>query len=396
MNQKIIRGALLVAGTTVGAGMLGIPLITAQAGFWPAVCVTLLAWAIMYSTGLLYLEATLWMPVGSNLLSMSRRFLGKKGRLFSGTMFLFLYYCLLVAYFAAGSPMLSYGIGKLFGTRFSSGQGNLIFGLIFAFIVGLGAHWIDRVNIVLTTGLVLSYCMLLGIGAPEVRIEQLSGSNWGFSLFAMPVLFSAFGYHNILPSLVTYFGKDVRSLKQSILVGTLMALVIYLLWQWIVMGIIPKKEIFAALEAGRPVTAALKGLTGKMWIFWIGQMFAFFALITSLLGVAFSMVDFLADGMKVQRTGIRRMGLSALTFAPPLVLATVYPSIFDKALGVAGGFGEGILNGAIPILLVWVGRYRKSLTPSVTDGSSKKGYLLFLMAMIVLVMLLEGVVLFRK
>ncbi len=389
MFKKILSGSLLIAGTTVGAGMLGIPLLTAKAGFWPAMGITVLAWAIMLCTGLLFMEATLWMPVGSNLLSMTRRFLGKRWRWFTGAMFLFLYYCLLVAYFAAGGPMLKGGLEQIFGFALSGVAGYSLFGILFAVIVGLGAKTIDRANIVLITGLVCSYILLIALGVPKVETEKFTTLDWPAAFFAMPILFSAFGYHNIIPSLCTYFKKDKRSLKLSIVIGTLIALVIYLIWQWLVIGIIPQEEMTAALLAGKPVTAALQHSTSNVWIFRMGQAFAFFAIVTSLLGVSFSMVDFLADGMKIDRYGWRRILLCFLTFFPPFVLVSIYPQIFDQALGIAGGIGEAILNGLIPIALVWVGFFHKGLKPTQMGWGMSRLALLFIACIIVLVMAIE-------
>ena len=94
---RVISGTFLIAGTMIGAGMLGLPLVTGVAGFFPGILITLAVWFFMYCTGLLFLEVTLWMPDGSNVLSISGRFFGKGGRLLSGGMFIFLYYCLMIA-----------------------------------------------------------------------------------------------------------------------------------------------------------------------------------------------------------------------------------------------------------------------------------------------------------
>ena len=124
MNQeksffRMISGTFLIAGTMIGAGMLGIPLVTGASRFLPGILITILVWFFMYCTGLLFLEVTLWMKDGSNVLSMSQRFFGKWGRWLSGGMFVFLYYCLMVAYFAAGSPLLGDAFSH-FGLSFLS------------------------------------------------------------------------------------------------------------------------------------------------------------------------------------------------------------------------------------------------------------------------------------
>ncbi|GAB4184835.1 MAG: aromatic amino acid transport family protein [Simkaniaceae bacterium] len=360
--SHVISGTFLISGTAIGAGMLGIPLVTSQAGFFPAIFITAVVWIFMMLTGLLFLEATLWLPDGSNILSITRKFLGKKGQAFSGGMFIFLYYCLMVAYFAAGAPMLANAFEALTSVHLTGWNVYLLFGVVFGSIVAIGPKSIDRVNVIITFAMVLSWILLIGVAGPEVEQKRLMEFHFSPMFFAAPILFSAFGYHNVIPSLCSYLNRNVKVLRLSIICGTLLPFLIYFLWQWLIIGSLPPSEITAVLHKGKPVTEALESLTGKPWIALIGKFFAFFALVTSVLGVAFSMVDFLGDGMRMSRKGLSRFLLTILTFFPPFVLAAINPYIFDTALGVAGGFGEAYLNGLLPVLLVWIGVYRRNLT----------------------------------
>ena len=361
MFNKAMSGTLLIAGTTIGAGMLGIPLLTAKAGFFPAMTITIGVWLFMLATGLLFLEATLWMHEGSNVLSMSRRFLGRSGKAAAGGMFLFLYYCLMVAYFAAGSPIFTSFLEKVFGFVLEGVWGYLVYGVLFAAIVALGLKIIDRINYLLMAAMFLAYFLLLGAGTAEVSADRFKTMHWFEMIFAAPVLFSSFGFHNIIPSLVTYFDRNVRVLRRSIFFGTSIALIVFLAWQWLIIGAVAPGAIEEALEKGMPATAALQSLTGNPVVMKLGQFFAFFAIITSMLGVAFSMVDFLGDGLKIRATGNKRIILCVAVFLPPLVLSALDPTIFVGALGFAGGFGEAFLNGLLPVALVWVGRYSRKL-----------------------------------
>jgi len=355
--SRILSGTFLIAGTMVGAGMLGIPLVTGVAGFVPGIVITLFVWLFMYATGLLFLEVTLWMPDGSNVLSISGRFFGKSGRYFSGGMFVFLYYCLMVAYFAAGAPLLADAF-RVIGLSFSGWEGFLVFGIIFGAIVAIGPKSIDRVNIIMSVAMIGSWLVLIGSGGSEVKMEQLTYTNWSAMLFAMPVLFSAFGFHNVIPSLCSYLKRDRRALRISIFWGSFLPLLVYIVWQWLIIGAIPGTVITETLKAGTPVTSAFQSITGEAYFVAIGRFFAFFAIVTSILGVAFSMVDFLGDGFRIpHRKGWKRIGLTVLTFAPPFILATLNPGIFNTALGVAGGFGEAFLNGLLPVGLMWAGKY---------------------------------------
>jgi len=385
MFNKTLSGTLMIAGITTGAGMLGIPLVTAQAGFFPAIAITVAVWFFMVATGLLFLEATLWMDDGANVLSMSERFLGKGGKWVAGAVYLFLYYCLMVAYFSVGAPIFAAYMGLDAG-HFE----YLSFGILFGAIVVFGIRAVDRLNYILMIAMLLSYFALIGVGAPQVFKENLVSKNWGQVIFAAPILFSAFGFHNIIPSLTTYFERDVKILRRSIIFGTLIPLTIYLVWQWLLIGVVPISSIDLALSQGKPATAALQSLVGSPWIQRFGQFFAFFAVITSMLGVAFSLLDFLADGFKVKpvKYGVRFL-LSLLVFLPPCILSIVDPSIFVKAIGFAGGFGEAFLNGLLPVALVWIGRYKLKLTLQC-QLLGNRWILGTLFALGTLVMLLEG------
>lgn len=362
MFGKIISGSLLICGTTIGAGMLGIPLVTAAAGFGPGLLATCLVWLFMLATGFLFLEATLWMSEGSNLLSMSYRLLGARGRALAGVFFVFLYYSLMIAYFSAGAPILGGALTSLSGITLPPTFVSLIFGLIFGVVVAISPKSIDRTNVILSVAMVMMWLGLIGVGSQEVEMVRLKKSQWGAFSLTFPVLFGAFGFHNVIPSLCFYLKKDVKILKLCMIIGTIIPLIVYIVWQWLIIGSIPSESIAETLKQGLPVTQALRAVTGCPSVLWLGNAFAFFAIVTSILGVSFSMVDFLGDGLKIQkRSGVNRVILTLITYVPPFFFAAINPYIFDTALGIAGGLGEALLNGLLPVGLVWAGRYQMNL-----------------------------------
>ncbi len=382
--RKVISGTALIAGTTIGAGMLGIPLVTALAGFVPAFIATLSVWAFMVLTGLLYVEVALSLPAGANIFTMAGSYLGLRGKIAAAGMFLFLYYCLLVAYISGGAPLMGSLLQSFFGIQLDPISSIVLFGVLFGGIIGFGVRAINRVNLILSVAMFAAFALLISKGSSEVAIAKLSQGNWSKLCFALPVLFSAFGYHNVVPSLCTYMKQDRKSLRLSIFFGTGLALIVYLIWQWLILGSLSQEVINETLASGKPVTFALQALTGKSSLFRIGQIFGFFALATSFLGVAFSVVDFLNDGMKLK--GNKRLFPVLLTFLPPGICAMLDPTLFETALGIAGGFGEAFLNGLLPIVLAW--KYR-SLSRNDGESSAGKGVLMLLFAFGLFVMGLE-------
>ncbi|OGN62009.1 MAG: hypothetical protein A3F40_00320 [Chlamydiae bacterium RIFCSPHIGHO2_12_FULL_27_8] len=358
--KKLISATLLIAGTSIGAGMLGIPLVTASSGFIPSLILTFVVWLFMYATGLLFLEATLWMHDGANVLSMTNKFYKRKGKILAGITFVFLYYCLMVAYFSGGAPLLSFFLEFFLNIKISSFVSILAFGVIFGTIVGFGIKLVDRVNYILMIGLILSYFILFFAGAKHIEFSRLKNENWANIFYAVPILFSAFGYHNVIPSLTFHFHRNVKLMRYAIFFGSFIPFLIYILWQYLILGSVSPDVLNSSLKTGSPYDT-LKAVSNVSWISYVARFFGFFAIITSMLGVSFSVVDFLGDGLNFKRVGKDRVFLCLLTFVPPLILTLLDPSIFIIALGVAGGFGEAILNGVLPALLVWKGRYKYNL-----------------------------------
>lgn len=368
---KPLSGILLIMGTMIGAGMLALPVVTGLAGFVPAIVINLICCLFMMATGLLFLEAILWMEDGANLLTLADHFLGKGGRLIAGISFLFLYYCLMVSFYAGGAPIFSAVIGQLLGIKIAGSISYILFGVIFGLFVFFGPRTVNRINWILMSGLLISFILMTEAGSKGVRTELLHRADWKLSLAATPVLFGAYGYHNILPSLSSYLRRHVGHLRTSIVLGSVIAFAIYALWQWMIIGTLTLDDIIGADKRGEPITQTLQNIVGHPSLVLFGEYFGFFALVTSFLGVSLSMVDFLADGLKVKREGWMRLLLCLAVFFPPVVFAVLYPGIFIEAIGVAGGFGEAILNGLLPIAIVWVGRYWMNLPSQYSLGGGR-------------------------
>lgn len=386
-SGSLLSGILLIAGTSIGAGMLALPVVTGVSGFYPALFVSTLCWLFMLATGLLFLEATLWMPAGSNLLSMAGRFLGPWGKWISGAAFLFLYYCLMVSYLAGGVPIFIDAF-TISGIPIANPYAFWIFTLLFASLTFIGHKVVDRINWILMAGLIISYVLLISIGSTEIKPQLLEHRTWGIAWFAAPTLFSAYGYHNIIPTLTTYLNRDVKKLRWAIIIGTSIPFIVYSLWQWLIIGTIPLDQLQLAQAQGTPITETLQEIVHHSWIGTLGLFFGLFALITSLLGVALSMVDFLGDGTNLPRTGRSRAILTALVFLPPAAFALNYPQIFLTAISLAGGFGEAILNGLIPIAFVYIGHHLLKF-PTTPYSPTNKFFLVILLLFTNLIIALE-------
>ena len=150
-------------------------------------------------------------------------------------------------------------------------------------------------------------------------------------------------------------------LRWAILLGSLIPFVAYIVWEWLILGLVPANGLQVALNQGQMATHVLEDVTGNPWVSTIAQAFAFFAIATSFISVSLSFVDFLADGLKIDKTPKGKVILCNLVLLPPLFFAIIYPQIFLTALSYAGGVGVVILFGLLPAAMSWRGRYAKKL-----------------------------------
>lgn len=288
--MAVARGSMLVAGTAIGAGMLGMPLLTGVAGFGPAFVITTAVWLFMLLTGLCLLEVCLLLPAGANYLSLARHFLGERYKLPVAGCFIFLYCCLMVAYFAGVAPMMQEMVSPLMGVV-PAYLLLVILVLLFGFFLMCGGHAVSKINSYLSVGMFLCFFGLALLWIPQIKEENLVHVEWSLTLFATPVLFSAFGYHNIVPSLCVILGRNRAALRQCIIFGTLLAYILFMVWQWVIIGAVPLQAIQEGLAANVPVTEVVGRHTGISSIAILyAKGFAFFAILTSLLGVSLSLM----------------------------------------------------------------------------------------------------------
>lgn len=359
---SVLGGSLLLAGSCIGAGMLALPVITGVAGFFPSLVMLALAWFFMTSTGFLLLEANLKVGHDLSLISIAERTLGKAGKVLCWFLFLFLFYSLNIAYIAASGSILKDIVEDLFNWHIPDWWGSLGFTLLFAIFLYAGTRSVDYLNRLLMLGLIGTYCALVLLGSRHVQLDYLTVRHFAFSFAALPVLVISFGFHNMIPSLAMYLQGDIRRLGAVVLVGSLLPLLIYLIWEVVMLGIIPlegREGLLSALDQGGVATSVLRKVVGKSWINTVAQSFALFAIVTSFLAQSLSLIDFLADGLKIPKVRFGRLGLVFLTLALPFLFAYLYPGIFIKALNLAGGFSAVILFGVMPVCMVWILRYKE-------------------------------------
>lgn len=365
MDTKLLSGILMIVGTAIGAGMLALPLAAAHEGFLASIGVLFICWFIMTSSALLILEINMWFPPRSNIISMARNTLGKSGEVVAWVTYLILLYALLSAYIAGGGDFLK-SLVNMWGLKFSSTVSLLLFTIILGFVVCLGIRAVASVNRYLMLTKLSIFVLLVASIIPFVSLQKELGGDIHYFTSGITIAITSFGFSNIIPSLRIYFDDDVVKLRKAIIYGSLVPLICYLLWNFAIMGIIPREGnngLIAMLHSNKSTSDfvnALSEILQNHTISVFTNIFTAICLATSFLGVALSLTDFLADGFRIQKEGNKGYLVYAATFIPPLAIVLFYPGAFIMALNYAG-IDCVILLVILPVLMAWHGRYKKSL-----------------------------------
>jgi tyrosine-specific transport protein len=360
INSKFIGGILLIVGTSIGGGMLALPVSTAEVGFTNSIFFLFFCWLVMTAGALLILEVNLRLPAGSNMISMAKTTLGLPGQIIAWITYLFLLYTLLSAYISGGTDVFSSLLHKA-NINLPNALTAIIFTLLFGLVVYKGIRSVDYVNRGLMFGKLGIYLLLIAIISPHTSPAGLTGGSARAFTGTLMILVTSFGYATIIPSLRDYFGDDTQVLRRVILLGSLIPLACYIVWDAVIMGVVSREGehgLMALMNSDHATSGLTEALSQSVQSQWISGFFGFFTsicMLTAFLGVSLGLFDFLADGLKLQKSGIQKKYTLALTFLPPLAVVLFYPGIYLNALSYAGVCCV-ILLLLLPAFMAWKGR----------------------------------------
>ncbi|WP_419235834.1 tryptophan permease [Serratia fonticola] len=342
-RPSVLGGAMIIAGTAVGAGMFSIPIVTSGVWFSGSVTLLIYTWFCMLISGLMILEATMNYPAGASFHTVVKDLLGKGWNTLNSLSITFVLYILTYAYISAGGSIIAHTLEGVFGANQT--LSGLVFAIVVAFIVWLSTRAVDRLSTILIGGMVITFVLSVGDMFTHVQPAVLfnqggSDANYlPYALAALPYLLTSFGYHGNVPGLVKYYQKDSGAVVRSLVYGTLLALAIYILWQYVIQGNIARDAFKQVIAEGGNIGSLLKQMGNVSSSYAVGQLlnaFSYMALASSFLGVSLGLFDFLADFFKFKDNQAGRTKSALVTFVPPTLAALLFPNGFLYAIGFAG------------------------------------------------------------
>ena len=378
--NKTLGSTLITSGTMIGAGMLAMPLTSAGIGFTFTVVLLVLLWILLTYSALLFVEVYQTAEYDAGIGTLAAQYFGRPGRIVATSVLMIFLYALLSAYVTGGGAILASTLPD-FATPDLKMKGSILaFTIFFGIFVAIGTSFVDALNRFLFIAMIAALFIVLGLMIPEIKIDNLMAMPIDKALLisASPVFFTAFGFHGSIPCLNKYLEGDVKALRFSIIMGSAITLLGYLLWQFSTHGVLSQSRFLEILNQDPTLNGlieAVRVITGSTIIAAVVKIFSALALITSFLGVALGLLECIDDLLKrAFNISANRLSLGFLTFLPPLLFAFFYPEGFILALGYAGQM-FAFYAVVLPAALVWKARHQHPNLPYRVPGGS--GLLLF-------------------
>lgn len=345
---------LLITGTTVGAGMLGLPIKTGLSGLLPSLLGMIVVWGLMLGTAWILASRIIASDhTTSDLPTLFQQELGTAGKWLSIIGYLTIFYGLLVAYLSGASSIFV----DLIKLPLARQVWIIIFFIVVTGIILFGLDLVRKGNAAIMAVLGISFVFLLIKTGQNLNPRHLTYTDWHFIPSALPIIVCAFAFHAIVPTVCRSLKWQSRACWQALLIGTLLALALNALWVLVVIGALPltglgQENILAAFHENLPATVPLSMAFHSKVITTAGMFFSLAAIITSYFGVGIAFMGFFRDLIYSFGKKSNRFKEALLTFGPPFLIALLYPNLFLKALDLVGGIGLLLVFGCLPGLMI--------------------------------------------
>ncbi|XP_027346528.1 uncharacterized protein LOC113858208 [Abrus precatorius] len=367
-KEGTVAGAVaIVIGTSIGTGILALPAKAFPAGLIPSSIAVIVCWIF------LLVEAFLLVEINVSLMrkrerkekdnelevisirTMAQETLGDLGGTLATIAYVFLGYSSMVAYSSKSGEILFQFI------NLPAPVSGCLFTLLFTMLVSIwGTRATDQVNQYLTASMI---GLLLAIEVLAVVFGGWSGvggiSDWEKIPATIPVIIFSLVFHDLAPFLCAYLEGDLRRVKVSVFLGSLVPLVALLVWDAIALGLAAEAE-----NVVDPVELLYRLKWSGVSVM-VGA-FSLLAVGTSLICTLLGFLEFFKEQLRNQTWhsspakernwwARNKMNVTAVTMvvAPSLFVSTIFPDAFSAATDVAGSYCMTVLYGVLPPAMAW-------------------------------------------
>ncbi|MEN9626578.1 MAG: hypothetical protein RL557_906 [archaeon] len=328
-NNKFLGTAFTLSGNIIGAGILGLPFVFSQAGFFIG-----LFWLVIIGAIMLYLflclgEVALRTKAKLQLIGYTEKYLGKKWKILMFFSVLFGVYSALLAYLIGEGQSLSYIFtGSVdYAVYFACG-----FWLLMTLLLREGLRGFRKISTYGVLGVIGIILLIAVLYLPRVQSEYIYAVSPQY--FFLPfgvILFALMGFNSI-PELEMIIKGSEKKFKKAIILGVLIPIILYAIFSFTIVGAFEKIPEVATIGLGKLFT-----LLGILTMF------------TAYFTLSFALKDVYRLDLKCSK----KMSYLLMSIVPLLIYLLLHffnRLSFISILGIGGVVSGGIT--AIMILLM--------------------------------------------
>ncbi|OKY78412.1 MAG: Tryptophan/tyrosine permease family [Candidatus Methanohalarchaeum thermophilum] len=334
--KREMRGASLIIGSIIGAGILGIPYAAKELGLIPSLLVMLIIGVVLYFTSIILLKFSAKYQ-GSPIASLAKNTLGRPGGYLMMAGAMIYIYGALLAYMSAGGNTIS-SLSPI-----SEVPAALIFWLVCSYIIFKGLEASIKTEFILVMGIIGLFILVTLTSLPHSEVNNALYTNFnGIQTFVGVSLFAFVG-HAMVPDVYLDL-NDYDEAKRSVKIAFVL---IYFLYAILTIAFI----LVFGREIPQIAPKAFKQLYGNIGKI-IGNLLPLITITTSFIGFGLAQKDNYDDYV-----GLNRELAWGITTIPPLFLYLYGIREFVGVLQIAGNVGAVIMTLIVPIAMYAVWKY---------------------------------------
>lgn len=333
--RKEWKAAAVLSGTTIGAGIFGIPYVVSKIGFVAGIIYLLVLGCVVLLLNLIYGEVILRTPGDHQMGGYVRIYLGKEKEILSivntFSFFISIYGALLVYLIK---------IGDFLALIFGGGNSILFSSLFFIFgslVVYFGLRTISRLEFLIVAILAFSILLIAIMNLKEISWANLQSINLSHFLLPYGVILFALNGSSVIPEMEEILRKQPKKLKRTVIIGSAIPLFIYLVFTLLIVGICGPQTSEDSLSS------LLRFLPG--WTVKISAFLGILAMASSFLTLSYVLKESWFRDYKVSRA--RAFTLSCF---PAFLLFLLGARSFIDVLEFSGAVSVG-LSGILILLM---------------------------------------------
>ncbi len=375
MPEKHVFSAIsTLIGLTIGAGILGIPFVIARAGFITGI-VNIVVLGIMILILNLYLgEVSLRTKEIHQLTGYARLYLNNIGNMLMTASFIIFTHGAMIAYIMKTGEFLDALLSP------SLGGTPIIYSILFTtlsfVIVFEGIKIVERSEFYMVLAIISIITLLAIFAIPHIDPANLTSFSYKNLFIPYGVVFFAFLATPAIPEMNEEL-KNKKHLKKAIIIGSVIPMIVYILFALVVVGI----------SGANTTDGAILGLASILGakIMVMGTILGILTMTTSFIAIAFALTEMYRFDYKLMDITPPMFSCFIPLAAALMIMNSNMKNAFFQVLDITGSIG-GSLTGILILCIWWKARKTGKRKPEYAIPNN-------ILGLILIVMMILGIVL---